>query len=120
MPVAITTYFEPAEAAIAGILEDQEGVLHACEAETSMMLAVHPELVDKERLAEAKGGPQFGGGAGTVLTSAFHRWRSFTEITENGVIGDARRATAEKGERLLEAVAATLAERLAAPDTWTS
>ena len=107
MPVAITTYFQLAEASIAPILEDQPGVLHAGEAETSMMLAVRPDLVATDRLAEAQGpmAPR----AGAVLGAAFHRWRSFGEVTATGVIGDARRASAEKGERLLAAAAEALA-----------
>ncbi len=111
--VAITTYFQLAEVAIAGILEDQPGVLHAGEAETSMMLAIRPDLVRTERLAEAHGpaAPR----AGAVLGAAFHEWRSFKEITDTGVIGDARRASAEKGRRLLDASARALADRLLAP-----
>lgn len=111
--LAITTYFQLAEPEIAAVLEDQKGVMHAGEAETSMMLALHPELVDRSRLAEAKGGPAVER-AGMVLQGAFHRWRSFDEITESGVIGDARRASAEKGERILNAVADALAARIAA------
>jgi creatinine amidohydrolase len=111
--VAITTYFQLAEEGIAPILEDQPGVLHAGEAETSMVLAVRPDLVREERLAEAHG--PGAARAGAVLGAAFHEWRSFKETTATGVIGDARRATAEKGHRLLEAAARTLADRLLTP-----
>jgi len=112
MRIAITTYFQLAEAAIASVLEDQPGVLHAGEAETSMILAIRPDLVRQDHIAEAHGpsAPR----AGAVLGAAFHEWRSFREITATGVIGDARRATATKGERLLEAAAAALAEQLLA------
>src|SRR5262249_44061831 len=51
--IRTVTYFEVAQAAMSAILEDQDGVRHACEAETSMMLAVAPELVRLEALAEA-------------------------------------------------------------------
>ena len=112
--VRITTYFQLAEAAMAPILEDQPGVLHACEAETSMMLAVRPDMVDRGRLGEAHG-PQ-AARAGAVLGAALHRWRSFADITDTGVIGDARKASAEKGEALLEAAAAALATALAEDD----
>jgi creatinine amidohydrolase len=112
--IRITTYFQLAEAAIAPILEDQPGVLHACEAETSMMLAVRPELVDAGRLAEAHG-PR-AERAGAELGAPLHRWRSFAAITGTGVIGDARRASAAKGERLLEAAADALASALALDD----
>lgn len=114
--LAITTYFQLAEAAMAPHLEDQPGVLHAGEAETSMMLALRPQSVDTTRLAEARGPmPE----RGSALASPLHRWRSFADLTKTGVIGDARRATAAKGELLLEAAATALAERLAAGEPWT-
>ena len=85
-------------------------MLHAGEAETSMMLAIQPELVDKSRLGEAQG--PMAARAGAALSGAMHHWRSFKDITPSGVMGDARRATAAKGERLLEAAADVLANAL--------
>lgn len=111
------TYWFLAEAAIRAVLEDQPGVRHACEAETSAMLAVEPGLVRQDKLAEAHGGKAPRASAGVpdpVLV-----WRDFAERTKSGVIGDARRASAGKGERLLAACAAALAEALCAPGTWT-
>ena len=114
--LAVTTYFQLAETAMAPHLEDQPGVLHAGEAETSMMLALRPQSVDTSRLAAATGPlPE----RGSALASPLHRWRSFADLTDSGVIGDARRASAAKGERLIEAAAAALAERLAAGELWT-
>jgi creatinine amidohydrolase len=115
-PIATTTYFHLADEAFAEVLEDQSAVLHACEAETSMMLAGRPDLVREARLAEAFGPAMTD--ARAVLSPAIHRWRSFQEITPTGVIGDARRASAAKGERLMEAVAEGLAARLAAGMPW--
>jgi creatinine amidohydrolase len=109
--VGITTYFHLAEAAIARLLEDQPGVLHAGEAETSMMLAIQPDLVDKSRLSEAHG--PMAARAGAALSAAMHYWRSFVDITPSGVMGNARRASAAKGERLLEAAATVLAGAVA-------
>ena len=115
-PVAVATYWLLAEEAFAEILEDQRSVLHACEAETSMMLAQHPDLVDRARLSEAVGPvPER---AGSALSQPLHRWRSFREITPTGVIGDARRASPDKGGRLLEAAAEALAGRLARGEPW--
>ena len=116
-PIATTTYFLLADEAFAAILEDQSAVLHACEAETSMMMAVRPDLVREARLGEAYGGTG-SENARAVLNPPIHRWRSFTEITPTGVIGDARRASAEKGERLTQAAAEGLAGRLAAGEPW--
>ena len=52
-PMATTTYFMEASEEIATFLDDQDGVMHACEAETSMMRTVAPELVDASRLSDA-------------------------------------------------------------------
>ncbi len=115
-PIAVTTYFTLAEAAIAEILEDQQAVMHACEGETSMMLAVRPELVARERLADATG--PMSTDARAILSPPLHRWRSFKEMSPSGVFGDARRSTAEKGERLIEAVSSALASRIATGEPW--
>lgn len=115
-PIASTTYFALAEAEIGQILEDQRGVLHACEAETSMMLALRPDLVREDRLAEAHGpNPS---GPGSVLAPPLMRWRSFADVTPTGVIGDARRADRGKGEKLIAACAHALADRLVRGEPW--
>jgi creatinine amidohydrolase len=112
--IAVTTYLTAAATEIADILEGQSGVMHACEGETSMMLAARPELVNTDRLGDAHG-PECGLQSDNVPV---YLWRSFEEITESGVAGDARLATAGKGEKLLAACAERLAELLAAPETW--
>src|SRR5437868_9882698 len=43
LKLRVTTYFEQAKAALAEVLEDQESVHHACEAETSLMMVVAPD-----------------------------------------------------------------------------
>ena len=115
-PVATTTYFLAAQEEFASILEDQRSVLHACEAETSMMMVVRPDLVDAARLPDA-----FGQGADSpsaILSPTLNRWRSFRDLSETGVLGDARRASAEKGQRLIEAVVNGMARRLLAGEPW--
>ena len=114
-PIATTNYFLFLEDAMDGILEDQVGVQHACEAETSMMLALRPELVDTARLPEAVG-PQASMAA--ALARRLHVWKSFRGLSSSGVLGDARRATSEKGERLLDAAAEGLAKALLAGEPW--
>ena len=115
-PIAIATYWMLAEDAFGAILEDQRALMHACEGETSMIMALRPEMVDRSRLAEAFG-PQTTR-AGSVLNQPLHRWRSFKELTPTGVFGDARRASPEKGERLLEAATDALAVRLERGEPW--
>jgi creatinine amidohydrolase len=112
--MATATYWEPAAGAIARILEQQPGVQHACEAETSMVMALRPELVDAARFAEAR----FDEAPHTVTQRGAHVWRSFPERTPTGVIGDPTAASAAKGERLLDAAAETIAELLLDDDCW--
>ena len=114
-PIASTTYFMEGQAAQAGILEDQRGVMHACEAETSMMMAVHPDLVSTARLKDAHG-PDFDIAAS--LTPSLKMFRTFAELTASGVAGDARKASAGKGEALLAACSTALAARLRAGEPW--
>lgn len=114
-PIAVTTYFMEGQAAMATILDDQDGVMHACEAETSMMMAAHPDLVDPGRLGEAHG-PGFD--IMGSLVPSLKRFHSFAELTPSGVAGDARKASAEKGEKLLAACASALAARLRAGEPW--
>ena len=102
--VEATTYFMLAQDAFPPLLEDQKGVQHACEVETSMMMVLAPGSVREPRLAEA-----FGARDGLPGRPTVSRHRSFREMTETGVIGDARRATPEKGQACLDACADALA-----------
>jgi creatinine amidohydrolase len=116
-PIATTSYWSLAHEAGAfkPILQDQEGVQHACEAETSMMMAAAPDLVFTAELAKAVG-PQ--SSMGSALNRPINLWKSFKDQTPTGVLGDARRATAEKGEKLIETAARLMAERLIAGEPW--
>lgn len=102
--VEATTYFMLAEAALGPLLEDQKGVQHACEVETSMMMVLAPGSVREPRLPEA-----FGARDGLPGRPTVSRHRSFREMTETGVVGDARRANAGKGRACLDACAEALA-----------
>ena len=114
-PIATATYFMEGLEEAAQILDDQKGVMHACEAETSMMMAVHPDLVDRTRLSDAHG-PAFD--IAGSLQPSLKRFRSFAELTTSGVAGDARKASMKKGDALLEVYAAALARRLLAGEPW--
>ena len=106
------TYWHLAAERFKAILERQSGLRHACEAETSMVLALRPELVDPSRFEEAKTSEDEGGIEGA------YRWRSFSARTASGALGDPTAASAEKGERLLAAAAAALAELLLEDQFW--
>ncbi|UZF91391.1 creatininase family protein [Bosea sp. NBC_00550] len=102
--IEATTYFLLAEAALPPLLEDQQAVQHACEVETSMMMVLAPGSVRDARLGEA-----FGALDGLPGRPTVSRHRSFRDMTETGVIGDARRATTQKGQACLDACAEALA-----------
>lgn len=117
-PIATTSYWLLARDAFAKILERQTTVRHACEAETSMLLALAPDLVDMTRVAEAVG-PTERELAEAAGTDAAIRYRSFKARTRHGAIGDPRAASAEKGERLLDAAAEAVAQLVANEEFWT-
>jgi creatinine amidohydrolase/Fe(II)-dependent formamide hydrolase-like protein len=82
-----------------------EGGLHAGEWETSMLLAVHPELVRMdERAAGFTGDPQ------EAITSLFDQ--GVDAIAENGVIGDPAKASPAHGERYWEVALDAVLERI--------
>lgn len=116
VPIVQFTYWYAAAVAIAKILETQGALMHACEAETSMMLAVRPELVAMDRvgMAKANSTPD----VADVVGGGVYRWRTIGARSSSGVIGNPEAATAEKGELLFEAIAAALAEKLCNPELW--
>ncbi len=95
LKLCATTYFELAQPGVSTVLEDQDRVRHACEGETSLMMALAPDLVRHDKLAEAVGPAH-----STPRPLGVGRYRSFRSFSETGVVGDARRASTAKGERL--------------------
>jgi creatinine amidohydrolase len=121
LPIATTSYWNlPHETgAFAAVLERQQSVQHACEAETSMMLAVAPDCVRVDQLANAVGPEEtIGGPMGAAMARPVTRWRAFKDVTPNGILGDARCATGVKGEALLNSAARLLADHLIAGHPW--
>lgn len=116
-PIATSTYWLLAQPAFAKILEKQANVRHACEAETSMVLALEPGLVDMSLAAEAVGptSPEL---VDIIGTTAAHRWQSFASRTSHGAIGDPRAATAKKGELLLQAAAEAVSGLVTKSEFW--
>lgn len=110
------TYVSEAGASLSGHLQDQPGVMHAGEAETSMMLACEPDLVDTSALGDLTDGMD---GAGFLKAGvSAYRWRPFAHITGNGMAGNPTRSTAQKGEAMLQAGAAALAALILDQATW--
>ena len=116
IPLTSVNYWMVALDVVAELLERQTALHHACEGETSLMLAVAPELVDGDRLREAHG--RQGGDPKMALGPGVGRWLSFAERTDSGVIGDAALATADKGRVLIATIVERLAEKLIQSDFW--
>ncbi len=116
VPIVQFTYWYAAAAAIAKILETQGGLSHACEAETSMMMAIRPELVALDRipLAKSNATPD----VSDVVGGGVYLWRSIGSRSASGVIGNPEAATPAKGEALFDAISSTLAMKLCNPGLW--
>ena len=94
------------------------GMSHAGESETSMYLAMKPELVDMDKATDWLGAPDIPDNfkheliglsrpPSRPVISLIPYWSS---ISPNGVYGAATKGTKEKGEQLFEAAAEGLAE----------
>jgi creatinine amidohydrolase len=84
-----------------------EGGLHAGEWEASMILAIHPDLVRMDR-AEA-------GFTGELQEAIERMFAGGTKaVSENGVIGDPARASAEHGRRYWEVAVEIVMEQIEA------
>ena len=120
LPLATGTYWDIAAGSIRKLLDRQDALLHACEAETSMVMAVAPETVDAAAARSlARGVLEPGLAAIPTVNPAVYRWRQMSSRSPVGVIGDASTASAEKGERLLQAIAADVAAALLNERLWT-
>ena len=92
---AHASYYSYAKATIAEVLTGPlKELRHACEAETSLMLYLHPDLVKKDELKDD------GLIAEPAISGIVHH---FDEITVDGSFGYATFATAEKGEKIFHA-----------------
>lgn len=116
LPIVTTTYWHLAKDAIAKILEDQKILRHACEAETSMLLALKGDLVDTDVLAQARGPtkPELD----EFVSDAAYRWRQFESRTHTGVVGEPAKASAEKGRKLLAAASESVAKLVTTRELW--
>jgi creatinine amidohydrolase len=88
-------YYQPIAEEVADVLEGKhKSIIHACEAETSLIMHLRPELVRLDKLRD-DGLTEEPAVPGMV-------W-NFDEITEMGSFGEATKATPEKGKILFEA-----------------
>lgn len=100
--VLSVTYFNLAEAFIDSIRDSEPGGMsHGGEFETSLMLHLHPELVDMEAAeADYLDEPYSHGIDDMMAGGPLSVYRSFDEYSDTGAIGDPALATAEKGETI--------------------
>jgi creatinine amidohydrolase len=83
--------------------ETWHGMIHACEFETSLMLAMYPEYVQMDKaVAEYPEKPALYGKSTLSLG----------DISESGVYGDPTKATAEKGRLMLEVFVRTISSNI--------
>ena len=116
VPIVQFTYWYAAVVAIAKILEKQGGLTHACEAETSMMMAARPELVAANRIPLVRANSNSDDGAD--VPAGVYRWRAIGARTASGALGFPEAATPEKGERLFDAISTAVADKLCDKDLW--
>ena len=90
-------------------LQDRIGG-HADVAETSVMLAIHPELVEMDRAEEG-----YRGDVDEAVLARIIR-EGLDTVTANGILGDARGATAATGERCIAALADRIAGHFREPE----
>ena len=115
MAVVATTPWAAVGERVGALLETQSGVQHACEAETSLMMAMTPDLVRHDQIEEAvrQAPPPVASRPG------YSRFWSFAERAPvTGTRGDPRAATVEKGEAILDILAAELVEAARDPVLW--
>jgi creatinine amidohydrolase len=112
LKVVAVTYWHLISEEIQAIRETPIGGMgHSGELETSVMLVARPELVRKELIdpdgpekpSKFEGSDLFAPGKVSVA-------KPFKELSRHGGIGDPRKASRDKGERILCAIVAKLAE----------
>jgi creatinine amidohydrolase len=77
------------------------GVFHACELETSLILKIAPETVNKDRIIDETPDSMFKNENYISLFGPVNIGWKTKDVTQSGVIGTPSLATAEKGEKFM-------------------
>lgn len=115
-PIMNCGYWVAASKVMKETLTAQSGMIHACEAETSLMLAIDESLVDpiyKTLVCKEKNSGVRAFAEGFINTFHF-----IEEETDSGAIGYPNAATAQKGRIILEKTSDIIAELLADEELW--
>lgn len=117
LPIVATTPWFLAPKEIAAIFESDTMPKHACEGETSIMMAIAGDIVKADKLDEAmQQAPE-----PVHAPNGFSRFYSFSERAPvTGTWGDPRKASREKGERFLAVQARELADAMLHAPLWSS
>jgi creatinine amidohydrolase len=114
-PIVATTPWFLAREKISAIFEVDSGPKHACEGETSLMMAIAGDIVKADKLDEAMQQAP----APVHAPAGFSRFYSFSERAPiTGTWGDPRTATADKGKRFLAVHAEALADAIRNTALW--
>ncbi len=115
IPIVATTPWFLAREKLAPIFEVDTSAKHACEGETSVMMAIAGDIVKTDKLDEAmRQAP-----ARVDAPAGFSRFYSFSERAPvTGTWGDPRSATPEKGARFLAVQAEALADAIRNKVLW--
>jgi creatinine amidohydrolase len=89
--------------------ESPYGVFHACELETSLILSIAPDTVNKDRIIDETPDGMFKEEKYISLFGPVNLGWKTKDVTRSGVIGTPSLATAQKGERFLAYAADKLA-----------
>ena len=121
--IVAVTYFHLAAARQDEFRESEMGGMgHACEFETSLQLAIHPELVDMKAAATCYPRPPSERQSTDLFgTSSVRSYHDFKDLSPTGTLGDPALASPEKGATILricvEELRAFLSEFTAWPMT---
>lgn len=108
--VVLVTYWNAAAQALSAIRESALGGMgHACELETSLLMAIKPDSVRTDQIrpdgcwpqSEFFGKDMLSGGVASIS-------RSFADISESGAVGDPRTASRDKGKQFLDVIVTRL------------
>ena len=95
--VAAASYWELAEQELAALAQGQRKTMgHACEFETSMVLALRPDLVHREQIESDPPKEE-------PVLRGLYTAEDMKQKTDHGAVGYPELATAEKGKKFLEA-----------------
>jgi creatinine amidohydrolase len=102
--LSAASYWELAERELAGLAEGaRKSMGHACEFETSMMLALRPDLVRRDQVRDDP--PK-----DDAVLRGLYLAEDMFQRTDHGAVGYPELASAEKGQRFLGAAVARTAE----------